>query len=493
MNLTESIDLNKDRWPEAPALVANAQTWNYRDLDLAVRRAAMAFRSLGVGCGDVVAICLKDTAPHVVSLLGLGRIGAIVVPIDWRSKAEERRLMIAEFKPKLTLIEAGAQEIDPASSLSIDKEWIDDLAALGADDSSPADGSSPFLFSLSSGTTSTARATVVTHDQMLASLNGYAKGYGTDLRLRYFSTLPLTFVAGRNRVLLYLNEGGTVVLGPTMYSTEQLVGLIESEDISAILLTPPILRRLLAVAPKEGCLLSGLRILEAGADKLAANEKRAIKACLSPNLYESYANSAIGQIGCLRPEDIDEHAESVGRPNPLLELQIVDDDDRPLPAGEIGVIRCRGDAVPSGGFQEDDDAGSLSDLRDGWFYPRDHGFLDADGFLHLSGRAATVIKRGGISIYPEEVETVLSHHPLVAEAAIVGRPDGEAGEAVVAFIVPRDGLSEAEFVDHMRRRVSGHKQPQEARFVDALPRTPSGKVNRGKLRDWAVGGADDAA
>ena len=488
MNLAESIRRNVDRWPEAPALVAKARSWTYRELDLSVRRAAAAFKARGVGSGDVVAICLKDTAPHVMSLLALGRIGAMVMPIDWRSKAEERRRMTAEFDPKRILIEPGAKAFDPERTLTIHGDWIDDLAAVEADDSAAADGSSPFLISLSSGTTSTARAMVATHDHVQAWLRGYAKGYGIDLRLRYLSTLPLSFVAGRNRVMQYLNEGGVVVLGPTMFTAEELVATIASEGITAILLTPPILRRLLAIAPEDGVLLPGLRLLEAGADKLNPEEKHAIKARLSPNFFETYANSAIGRISCLRPTDTDDHADSVGRPNPLLELQIVDEEDRSLAAGEVGIIRCRGDAIPTGRFGKDGAVEPSNDLRDGWFFPGDHGYIDRDGYLYLVGRAATVIKRAGISIYPEEIEPVLCAHPSVSEAAIVGRPDGPEGDAVVAFVVSKGRLSEADLVDHLRREIVGHKQPQDIVFVDALPRTPSGKVNRGTLKDMALRG-----
>jgi acyl-CoA synthetase (AMP-forming)/AMP-acid ligase II len=334
------------------------------------------------------------------------------------------------------------------------------------------------MLSLSSGTTSTARAAEITHDQAQAFCLGFRVGSGFHHRARYLSVLPLSFAAGRDRLLLYLTSGGTVVLAPPLLSPEEVVARIVGHDIAATVMVPHLLRRLLEIAPEDGLLLPGLEFFESTGDKLAGAEKLEIVRRLSPNLYESYANSAVGLISCLRPADLAAHPDSVGRTNPLLEVEIIDDADRPLPAGEVGALRCRGPSLTQ--------SGDHIDIRGGWLYPGDLGTIDGDGFLYLKGRATGLIKRRGTSIYPEEVESVLAAHPAVAEAAVVGRPAPDVGHDIVAYVATTGALSMAELRSYLIAELAGYKQPQEIVVLDRLPRTSSGKVNRGELTERAA-------
>ena len=479
MNQAEAISRNASRWPAAPALESRDRLWTYSELDDVVRRAASWLRQRGVTRDMLVAVCLKDTASHVVVMLALARIGAVILPVDWRSRPDERARLFDAFDPQVALVETGAAPSrDDRKTIRVGDDWLDETSTMPPDCGETPEGGAPFLFNLSSGTTSTARAVMFTHDQFQAWLDGYLTGLGSDGRERYLSTLPLSFTAGRNRVFLYLNAGGTVVMGPSIFSTEELVETINGRGATAILLIPPVLRRVVEFASQPGVLLPGLRILESGADKLTADEKHTIVARLTPNLFETYANSAIGQISCLRPEDLADHADSVGRPNPLIQLEIVDNDDHRVPQGDVGALRCRG---PSMTGTEDP-----INIRGGWLYPGDHGMIDDDGFLILKGRATTVIKRGGTSIYPEEIEPVLTGHPAVTEAAIVGRPDGAAGDAIVAFVVAPEGFSLEAFEDYLDGALSGYKRPQEIVVTDGLPLTGSGKVDRAALIERAA-------
>lgn len=485
MNQAEVIGLIAHQQPEDPAIVATDGTWCYRELDDAVRRTATAFRDRGVGPGDVVALFLKETGQHVICMLALGRVGALVLPGDWRGKAEERRRLVDQFHPRLAVVEQGSGTIADTTTIENNEAWRAGLVDCAPDDTSPANPARPFLINLSSGTTAEARATVLSHDQFQAWHRKSVDGFGVDGRQRYLSTLPLSFAAGRARVFLYLSFGGTVVLGPLVFAPDEFVEIVEERRITATLLMPTVLRRLLSMTAATKPWLPGLALLEVGADKLGADEKREVVERLTPNLYETYANSAIGQISCLRSGDMAGHADSVGRPNPHIDIQVVDGDGRPLPNGEVGELRCRGVglATPFEGNAASSNHESIT--RDDWLYTGDLAALDGEGFLHLKGRAATVIIRRGVTIYPEEIEPVIADHPSVAEVAIVGTPDGEDGEAIVAFVVARGRLREADLRDHIRTNLTGYKHPQEIAFTDRLPRTASGKIDRGRLKSIA--------
>ena len=173
---------------------------------------------------------------------------------------------------------------------------------------------------------------------------------------------------------------------------------------------------------------------------------------------------------------------SVGQPIPGVEVRIVDDEDRPRPAGEVGEVCVRGANVMLGYYKMPEETARV--LRGGWLHTGDMGRLDADGFLYIVERKKDLIIRGGFNIYPREVEEVLYAHPAVAEAAVVGRPSRLMGEEVLAFVVLKRGHAVAPeaLMAFCRERLAAFKCPRDVRFVDTLPKSPIGKVLRKDLR-----------
>jgi long-chain acyl-CoA synthetase len=173
---------------------------------------------------------------------------------------------------------------------------------------------------------------------------------------------------------------------------------------------------------------------------------------------------------------------SVGQPIPGVEVAILDDDDRPLPTGTVGEVCVRGPNVMQGYYRRPEDTART--LRHGWLHTGDVGRLDDDGFLFIVERKKDLIIRGGFNIYPREVEEVLYAHPAVAEAAVVGVPDALMGEEVAAFVVlrPGAGVDAQALIDFCQLRLSKYRCPRQVRFVDALPKSPIGKILRKELR-----------
>jgi len=173
-----------------------------------------------------------------------------------------------------------------------------------------------------------------------------------------------------------------------------------------------------------------------------------------------------------------ERLASAGRPFAGVEVMIADGDDHPLPVGETGEILCRGDVVMSGYWQNPE--ASAATLRGGWLHTGDVGVFDAEGYLHLRDRSKDLIISGGANIYPREVEEVLLQHPLVHEASVIGRPDREWGEIVLAYVV---GEASADELDaHCLARIARFKRPRDYVFIDALPKNAYGKILKTELR-----------
>jgi acyl-CoA synthetase (AMP-forming)/AMP-acid ligase II len=184
-------------------------------------------------------------------------------------------------------------------------------------------------------------------------------------------------------------------------------------------------------------------------------------------------------VSLLRPEDMDVHDDSVGRPVFGVEVAIFDDDFNPLPAGEVGRLGYRGPGVATG-FHEDPEA-TREVFRDGWFFPGDLASVNAAGYVFLKGRKKDMVIRGGINIYPVEVEAALQSHPAVVEAAVVGWPSRELGEEVAAFVVLRGAATPEELRATCAGRLAPYKVPREIIVVDEMPKNAAGKVVKATL------------
>jgi long-chain acyl-CoA synthetase len=244
----------------------------------------------------------------------------------------------------------------------------------------------------------------------------------------------------------------------------------------------PSMLHLLLAQPLEEFDLSSLVVLGCGAAPLgpqtaAEIERRipGVRVRQGYGLTETAALISTNPVGREKPG-------SVGVPIPGAEIRILDEEDHALPVGEIGEICCRSPAVMRGYWHSPD--ATAETIHDGWLHTGDVGYLDEDGYLFIVDRKKDVIIRGGFNVYPRDVEDALMEHPAVVGAGVVGRPDERHGEEVVAFVALNepDAVSADELVDWSRQRIGGYKYPREVQFVDAMPLTAVGKLDRKALR-----------
>ena len=478
MNLADMLDHQARRRPGHPAIVDGGRVIAHRDLAPLVRRTAAHMLDLGARPGDVIGVALGDSADHLIALYAVARMGGVILPMDWRWTEGEKRRIAEFFGAVMVLAEPG--DAVPNRAV-LDRQWRAAVAAADGARRFADDADAPVVLSLSSGTTGLPKGPALTHRQFLARWITQFVTLTFCEHDRYLSATPLYFGGGRSFAMSALYAGATVILFPPPYEPADLAAAAARHRATTTLLVPTILRRLLDIAPGDGKLLGGLRLLLSTGAILHPEERAAVIERLSPGYINYYGSTEGGGVSVLMPDHPEAAAKSVGSVVFGTELEIVDDDHVPLAAGEIGHIRYRGPGVADG-FYRDPEA-SAECFRDGWFYPGDLGRLDGDGFLHLAGRTRDVIIRGGANIYPAEIEETLLLHDAVSDAVVVAWPSPELGEEVAAFVIGDDGAGEDALRAHCGTLLAPYKVPRAIIFLDAFPKSPLGKVDKAKLAE----------
>jgi acyl-CoA synthetase (AMP-forming)/AMP-acid ligase II len=478
INLAAAQDEHARLRPDAEALIDGALRLTHAQLADRIACTATHLRTHGVKAGLLVGVALGDHATHVIIMLALARVGAVMLPLDHRWTVGERERVARHFGAALILVEPGFP-VAGAPNIEIDAVWVRAVSAAEPDRLIAPGGGAPLLVSLSSGTTGRPKGPRITHDHFLARFRTHWVNLEFVASDCFACATPLYFGGGRTFVWSTLYMGGKVVLASPPFDPPGLLATLARERVSTLFLVPTQLRRLLAEhadAPE----LMGLRLLFSSGAPLNAEERIAIRAHLNPRFCEYYASTEGGGVTLLTAPDIDGHAESVGRPVHAVQVQVVDAEHQPLPAGEVGRLRYRSPGCATG-FYLDEDA-SHDAFHDGWFYPGDLAQLDAQGFLTLAGRAKDMIIRSGVNIYPEEIETVLRAHADVRDAAVVGVPHPERGEEVVACVVLARAVSSEALQAWCAQHLAPYKLPRQFVVLDAFPLNSSGKVVKADLR-----------
>lgn len=482
MNLADALAHHVTARPDRPALVEGDRVILYRDLDGMVRRWAAHLRALGVQQGDVLGIALRDRIEHVLALYAAARLGAIALPMDCRWTPAEQEAVARHFRATAALVEPDAAPFAGPRAIVVDDGFVAAAASAPGDLEFPSGDAArdmPLLMSLSSGTTGRPKGPVLTHHQFLRRFWTHWIDLGLNSRETFVSATPLYFGGGRTFAMSLLFSGGTVCLFPPPFKPAELVAEVARRDATSAFLVPTQLRRLLELPDDAVGPLRAMRLLLSSGAPLTPYERRALRDRLCTGFHEYYASTEGGGISLLRPEDLDAHPDSVGRPVFGVEVAVFDEDGARLPPGEVGRLAYRGPGVARGFFEDPEaDAEAFSN---GFFFPGDLGVVDASGFVSLRGRKKDMIIRGGINIYPAEIESVLLDDATVAEAAVVGWPSRDLGEEVAAFVMPRGAADPDALRALCAARLAPYKVPRAVIVTEELPRNSSGKVLKATL------------
>ncbi len=486
MNVTAAIHMHARLRPRAPAVITPSRALTFAQLDAAIWRAAMRFKTEGIEAGQVVVVDIADSVKHLVVALALARIGAAHLANFHGHDAAVLAPLMARVNAVRTIADADvrADEVlfGPARPA---RESIGVMAA-----EMRQHASMPWLYVASSGTTGRPKIISITHRMALQRGRRFAAGVPVLASDRHMPLSSLAFWSSKQRVVATLNVGGCAVFAGGL-SLERALEFMRRTRVTRISCAVMHLHQLCAVEQKE-MLLPQLRVLEVLGSTVTEELRRSVKHKVSWNLYVMYSATEMGAVTVAPPEM--EVPETVGTALPGVHLQIVDAADQPLPRGEVGIIRVRAAGVVEGYY--DDAEATAKAFRGGWFYPGDLGALTDDEQLIFKGRADDMMIFDGINIYPAEIEAVLAAHEAVGEAAAFAVRSEVHQDVPVAAVTLRAPVAEAELLAFCRARL-GSRAPQKIIVVDEFPRNPAGKVLKrelpGLLKRKPAAGSDASA
>ncbi|HET9915941.1 MAG TPA: AMP-binding protein [Candidatus Binatia bacterium] len=498
MNIGESLIRNAQHFPDKRAIVDASRTVTYAELHERTNRLANYLLNQGVAKGDLVALSIGSRAEHFEALFAIAKIGAIAVPFDFNWSAQECESMLDFFAPKAFFLEIR-KETEALQALADKRIAAGNLIVIGEsnhangtgiesaiEQTDPAEpevkvaGYDPFLLMITSGTTGFPKACSIDHQTYSLRCLNYSISKGMNHNERALMTLPVHFNAGRGSVMAILYLGGTIII-QEKFDAERFLRTIEQEEITYTMLVPILCERLLGSEHLEQYQTSSLRFLGITGGHLSRGLARQARRSLSPGIFEAYASTDCGQITTVDADDWETHGDSVGKPIWCVLVRIADDDSREAPRGEQGEICVRTPLAIQGYYRN---PGATAEfLAGGWCHTGDMGFLDREGYLHITGRKKNMVKSGGISVFPEEIEEILRRHPDVADIAVVGFKSPEWGEAVKAFVVLVGGAkcSADGLIQFCKNNLAPYKAPKVIEFCTDLPRTGLGKIDRAKL------------
>jgi long-chain acyl-CoA synthetase len=499
-------------------IVSGERRIDSEELQLRAARAASALKSLGVGQGSGVALCLRNDIEFFEVSLGAGALGAFAIPINWHCSPDEVRYILEDSGAKVLVIHADllararaslpddvavvvvrtspavrqAYGIDEAAATPAgDLEWSEWITAFEPHAAPAREMTQAIIYT--SGTTGRpkgVRRPPFTPDQQAAVVRMLAIDFG----LAYFDDPgdivtavigPIYHSAPNAHAIFSLRAGANVVFMPR-FDPEDLLRLIERERITHLNMVPIMFSRLLKL-PEEIRLrydVSSLRFVAHAAAPCPPDVKRAMIDWWGPVINEYYGATECGNVTFCTAEEWLSHPGTVGRPIEGVELRILDDSGSALPPGEIGEIAAAYVGLHEFTYHGDEEKRRSID-RDGLIAPGDVGYVDEEGYLFICDRKVDMVISGGVNIYPAEIESVLHEMPEIADCAVFGIPDDDYGESLCAVIEPRLGqeLAPETVQAFLRDRVAGYKVPRRVEFREALPREDSGKIFKRKLRE----------
>jgi len=468
--------------PDRLALVSveTGERLTYHQLSDRAEGAAAVIIAAGIGPGDRFGILGHNSVDYLAFFFGAGRTGGIVVPLSTRATAHELEIIVADCGMRVLF--ASEEFADLASQLSVVGGRLSvppNLPSAGGhrmpttDNRQPTD---PYALLYTSGTTGKPKGVMIPRRQLLA--NGYNTVINWGLRDSDVSPVftPAYHAGGLAAFLIPIFcVGGTVVLHKG-FNPSEVWRTIEKERCTVVLGVPTIWKMLMDAPEFAGADLSHIRWLISGGAPLPAF---IIDAYQQRGLVfkQGYGMTEVG-VNCftMTEEESLRRPGSIGRPMLFTEVELREVDEH-----GVGEMYIRGPHVSSG-YWNNADATSEAYLEGGWFRTGDLARRDEEGFFFIAGRRKEMFISGGVNVYPAEIEAELVSHPAVNDAAVVAVPDETWGEVCVAFVVAQ-GVSSEELGKYLALRISRHKIPKQFIFLDSLPRTPYGKVEKVKLRE----------
>ncbi|MBT3884023.1 MAG: AMP-binding protein [Rhodospirillaceae bacterium] len=494
------------RVPDKPAIVAGEFSQTYGELDRTANRFAQALISTGLGKGHNIGIYSPNKPDYPVIYFGAARSGAILAHLSARFSLGELQNVIDSTDIEAIFVDAGlaGNLMDIWGDLPGLKriiaiggaapEGTESLAGfIGDAPDTPPDvaltDDEAFAITYTGGTTGFPKGVVAGHQSRVIGCLRAEREFGLTEDDVFCCSTPLFHIAGlfvwfQTGVLI----GNTLVLMPA-WDAEEFMRLVEEDGVTASFMIPTQINGIISHPNFAAERLKGWRYGNfGGAPNPVAQMQKMLDVLPYVIWVEQYGQSESGNLTVRPPEFCAAKMASAGRAFADLDMAIFDADDNPLPPGEVGELVTRGVHVMIG-YYKNAEATKAAINSDGWIRTGDVGYIDEDGFLFLVDRSKDMIISGGENIYPSEIENALYSHAAVNECAVFGIPDDYWGELPAAHVVLEDGESvdEEALMDFCIERLARHKRPRMIKFVEELPKTAVGKIQKNIIRAhyWA--------
>ena len=494
MNLALALDRAGRADPQRPALGLGPRVLRtYGEAAGRVARLAGALRRFGLNPGDRVAIAARNSPDYLEALYAIWHAGLAAVPVNAKLHGAEQGYILEQSGARLCFASDGLDgEIASHAPRTLERMIViggadhERLFEAGPIAVVPRDGDDLAWLFYTSGTTGRPKGAMLTHKVLTAASNAYAAEVdAVSPGDPILHAAPMSHGSGLYMMAYVMRRGVNVVPESGGFEPEEIFTLFRAWPRASMFAAPTMVKRLVE-CPAE-CVSENIRTIVYGGAPMYVED--ALKALdrFGPRLAQIYGQgeSPMTITAMTKKEIADrdqprwhERLASVGRPYRCIEVMVADDKDQPLPAGQAGEILCRGDTVMAGYWRNPE--ASAATLRGGYLHTGDVGAFDADGYLTLKDRSKDLIISGGSNIYPREVEEVLLKHGRVREVSVIGRPDREWGEVVVAYVVGDAPTAELDAL--CLSAIARFKRPKDYVFVDALPKNNYGKILKTELR-----------
>lgn len=507
INFKELLNLSAKKHPNRTAIVSGRKIINYKALDDLSDHIAAALLNLGIRRQERVAIFLDNCPEFVISYYAILKAGAVVVPINYMFKIEEAKYILQDAEAVAIITSRAYCDMAEELRLRVDslktiitttrtRDDIIDFNMLCATDTGALnkiynDPQDLAVILYTSGTTGFPKGAMLSHYNLISNAFDSKEAIRATQKDAFICILPLFHsFAATVCMNLPLLVGAKIVIMKSLRPFKRILRAIRKNRVSIFVGIPSVYNILKDVKlPRifNSPLIkffNPVRVCISGAAALPVDTFISFEKRLRTALLEGYGLTEASPVVTLNPLTGRRKPGSIG---PVLsgniELKIVDDNDNPVVAGEIGELLVKGPNVMQGYFKQK--GATAETLKDGWLYTGDMARFDADSYVYIVGRKKEMVNVRGLNVYPREIEEVLYQNPKIKEAAVIGIADAHKGEVPKGFVVPKDGesLTEHEVIQYLRERLAAYKIPKYIEFRQSLPKNTTGKILKRVLLD----------
>ena len=513
MNIIDLLNITESICPDRKALIFDNNSVTYSELKSEIYCLANSLRDLGINNGDRVFYFHTNTDKWIHITFACSLIGAVMVPINYRSKKEELNFMINDSKPKLIFsgdrykelinetIKYGNHNLIKVITLdNISNTHFNTYQDLIHNNKllefESEDSNEIALLVYTAGTTGTPKAVILNHSSFCEFALNNLEPADLDYNETTLLSVPLYHVAGIQTAISGIYSGRTTVI-QDQFESSNWMKLVQKYEINRVMLVPTMIKQIIDNENFDNYDFSSLNVITYGAAPMPISVlEESINKFKDSKFINAFGQTeTAATITSLGPNDHDisgteeekskklKRLTSIGKPLQDIEVRIVDENGEEVSVNTVGEIVAKGERIMSGYWNND--KATMNAIKNGWLHTGDLGYRDEDGYIFLSGRAKDFIKRGGEMISPEEIEQILYRHPDIEEVAVIGLPDIQWGEIVTAVIKCKKDkyLTDVEILAFCNDKLASFKRPEKIIFISKLPRNSMGKILKKDLRD----------